>query len=298
LPTRRYTAAAVQNLRCLFAGLFAIGIAVNPAFAERFSYKYRQGQVLSTRAKLAGASMIGQRGGAMARMRFRVTVRQTVRVASVGSGIITLEVTETPVAGQMTAMGRTEPYPRTVTRSLIRMTERGKFLDRKELGPRQPAEGEDKDDRGMEAADAFFGLSFPDRELNPGDVWEETVQVGDAAQPRAVHLRSRYVGREMFRGRSCIKITSVASMTASETTGAPPPGAVSESEGGVAMRGKMTAALTTYFDPVAGVEVYQRATLTLVTRTDLSGLSPDAGEFVSVSRINSVQGQEATGRRK
>lgn len=245
--------------------------------------------------------MIGQRGGSLAKMRFQVTARQTLRVVSVASGVVTLEATDTPVSGQMTAMGRTEQYPRTPTRYVVRMTERGKFLSRKPVGATASAAAQPDPTGGdttMEAVDAFFGLSFPDRDLKPGDTWEETVAVGDTAKPRTVQLRSRYVGRELFRGRACAKFTSVATMSATETIGAPQPGAVSEGEGTVATHGRMTANLTTYFDPVTGLEIYQRATLTVLSRTDLSGFSPGAGEFVSISRINSVQGQASTRRRK
>jgi hypothetical protein len=258
----------------LVAGL----LTPTAARAEQFRYHYRPGQRWESRAGLAGAMMVGQPGSSMAKMQFRVSIKQSQRVASVSGGIVTLEITETPLSGRMTAMGKTQSYPRTATRSVVKMTERGRFISRKSLS----GEGADSGAPGMQAVDAIYGLNFPDRDLKPGDTWEDTVTIGEKESAQKVHVTSRFAGREVFRGRECAKFSTLLSMPMAAESGAP-------ASGDAPGQGKATGNLTTYFDPKAGMEVYQSGSLAVLARADLSGISPGAGDFASVSKINIIQ---------
>jgi hypothetical protein len=262
--------------RCLLtAGLATVAAS---ARAEQFKYLYRPGQQVRSRANLAGAMMMGQAPAALMKAQFRMSLRQTQRVVSVSGGIVTLEITDVPLSGKMIAGGRTESYgSRTPTRYLVRMTERGRFLSRKAL----TAEESSAQMSGMDGADALYGLNFPNRDLKAGDVWEDTVTVGTGASLRKVHMRCRYVGRETFRGRSCARFSTVLSM--------PSGGDAAGGMGVPGSQGRMTGTVTTYFDPKAGLEVYSNGSLVVVERADLTGISPDAGELVNVSKINVVQ---------
>jgi hypothetical protein len=250
------------------------------ARAERLRYQFRPGQNLQYRANLAGATMLGRTGGKMARMQFRMNARQLQRVRSVSGGVVVLDVVETTLSGKMTLGGKTEAMPRTPNRSVVRMTARGRFLERKGSNEADEA-GEAGGAAGVEGADVLFGLNFPDRDLKPGDTWQDTFVLGSKAQPRRVRATWKYVAREVFQGRSCAKITTVLSMPMSD----------SDPELGAAFmqQGKMSATMTTYFDPKAGVEVYSSGSLITASKADLSSLSPEAGELANVTKINLIQ---------
>lgn len=272
--------------------LFAITLLAALAFpaaghAEVFRYKYRPGQVVLNRVNMAGASMAGPPGGAMVKAQFRMSVRQTQRVRSVGGGIVTLEVAETTVSGQTTSNGKTESVEKSTTRSLVRMTERGRFLSRTPVGE----QAKDEESSEIEGTDALFGLNFPARNVTPGERWADTITVPAVGGARKVQVTTHYVGREKFRGRNCARFSSVLSlpMTAGAETGAPE---------GVAAQGKISATVTTYFDPEAGVEVYSSGSLVLLARADLSKVSPEAGELATVSKINMIQSLAGSGARK
>ncbi|HEU4753817.1 MAG TPA: hypothetical protein VFU47_11975, partial [Armatimonadota bacterium] len=193
-------------------------------------------------------------------------------------GVVTLEITETPVSGSMTSAGQTEAMPKAPTRTLVRITERGRFIDRKDLT---------KDAGGsagspLDGTDVLYGLNFPARDLKPGDTWEDTLTVGTRGQTQKVHVTWKYLGKEQFRGRNCAKISTVFNMPMAMAGGDALPGIAPPT-------GKLTGSVTTYFDPQAGVEVYSSGAVVMTARADLTSLSPEAGEFVSVMKINMVQ---------
>ncbi len=265
-------------MRYLLLSAALLGLAP-AARAEQFRYLYRPGQTVRTRANLAGAMMVGQASGSLMKAQFRMSLRQTQRVVSVSGGIVSLEITDVPISGKMIAMGRTESYDnRTPTRYLVRMTPRGRFISRKTVS------GDDSSSQvsGMEGADALYGLNFPERDLKPGDTWEDTLTVGDPAYRKKVRMSCRYVGRETFRGRACAKFTTTLAML----TGADASGAGASLPGS---EGKMTGTVTTWFDPKAGLEVYSSGSLSVVERADLTSISAQAGELVNVSKINMIQ---------
>lgn len=269
----------------LAVGLLLV-IAPSAAHAEKFKYGFRPGQVIESRAGMAGASLMGPGGGDLLKMQFRVTIKQTLRVLSVAGGVVTLEVTDKPVAGKMTAMGRTQEYDRQTTKSVVRLTQRGKFLSRRELpapgAPAAIAEVEAGGTDGMEGADALFGLNFPDRDLKPGDTWRDTITVGPRESPTKVVMTCRYVGQETVFGRKCAKFTSTLSRAAGESE---PEAALP----GLETQARFSAGQTCYFDPVAGIEVYTSGWMTSTARTDFSALSQEGGELLSATRINVVQ---------
>lgn len=263
-------------MRFVFLALIALTLPT-AARAERLRYQFRPGQRLQYRANLAGATMLGQSGGKMARMQFRMNARQLQRVRSVAGGVVVLEVVETTLSGKMTLGGKTEAMPRTPNRSVVRMTARGRFLERKG----QNEAGEAGGASGVDGADVLFGLNFPDRDLKPGDTWQDTFVIGSKAQPRRVRATWKYVAREVFQGRSCAKITTTLSMPMSDSD--PELGA------DFSQQGKMSATMTTYFDPKAGVEVYSSGSLISASKADLTSLSPEAGELANVTKINLIQ---------
>lgn len=265
------------------AALFTL---IGPAHAERFQYRFKAGQVIEFRANLAGAAMLGQTGGSMMKMQFRSGVRQTQRVRSVSGGVATLDVMETALSGKMVMGGKTEPMVPPPNRSLVRMTERGRFISRQPLTG-VPGEG----GVGIEGADVTFGLNFPARDLKPGDTWQDTFEVGEGTERKRVHGAWKYEAREKFRGRDCIRVSTVLTMkmsgAADGTTGEAP-----------LERGGMTARMTTYFDPKDGTEVYSSGYLTLTSRLDLGAISPEAGELANVTKINMIQWLANTPARK
>lgn len=247
------------------------------ARAERLRYRFRPGQTIQYRANLAGATMLGQTGGQMARMQFRMTARQVQRVRSISGGTVVLEVVETTLSGKMTMGGKTEPMERAPNRSVVRMTERGRFLDRKGQG--DPAE--EGGASGIDGADVLFGLNFPDRDLKPGDSWQDTFVIGSKTEPQRVRATWKYVSREVFQGRPCVKITTTLSM--------PMSGGDTELGPGFAQQGKMSATMTTYFDPKEGLEIYSSGSLVTASKADLTSLSPEAGELANATKINLIQ---------
>ena len=264
--------ASLLPLALLLAALIG---APTAARAERFRYQYRPGQVIDVRANLAGASILGPTTGKMMKMQFRMSVKQTQRVRAVSGGVATLDVVETPISGKMMSGGKTEAMKKPPTRYQIRVTERGRFVSRKDLGPANDEEG----GSGMDGADALFGLNFPDRDLKPGDTWEDTLSVPSGGVPQKVRGTWKYVGRELFQGRDCAKISTTLTIP---TSGGSSGGELNESS-------KMSASMVTYFDPKEGVEVYSSGFLTLTNKADLTAISPDAGELASVTKINSIQ---------
>jgi hypothetical protein len=252
-----------------------------PARAEQFRYRFRPGQVIQNRASVAGASLMGPPAGPMMKVQFRASLRQTQRVRSVNGGVVTLDITDLPTSGSVTSMGRTEPYDRSPSRSVVRLSERGRFISRKstDAGEASMLAG------GMDGADALYGLNFPARDLKPGDTWEDTLALGEPAAAVKVRMVGKYVGRETFRGRSCarfvVTITSPASPDGDESAG----------------QGKLSGTVTTYFDPAAGVEVYSSGSLVMVNRSDLGSVTAEGGELVMATKINVVQSL-VTGRRR
>jgi len=244
------------------------------ARAERLQYRFKPGQVIEFRANLAGASMLGQTGGAMVKMQFRNGVRQTQRVRSVSGGVATLDVTETALSGKMTAAGKTETMIPPPNRSLVKITERGRFISRK------PIDGAPGDGAvGIEGADVTFGLNFPARDLKPGDTWKDTIEVGEGSERKRVHGTWKYEAREKFRGRDCVRVSTVLTMSMNRSDGTEGP----------QERGGMTARMVTYFDPKDGTEIYSSGHLTLTNRLDLGAISPEAGELANVTKINLIQ---------
>jgi hypothetical protein len=251
--------------------------SADAAHAERFHYRFKPGQIIEFRANLAGAAMLGQTSGSMMKMQFRSGVRQTQRVRSVSGGIATLDVTETALSGKMVVGGKTEPMLPPPVRSLVKLTERGRFISRLPLtGP--PGES----GVGIEGADVTFGLNFPARDLKPGDTWQDTFEVGEGTERKRVHGAWKYESRERFRGRDCIRVSTMLTMKIADNA-----------DGGTGEapleRGGMTARMITYFDPKAGSEVYSSGYLTLTSRLDLSAISPEAGELANVTKINLIQ---------
>lgn len=292
LPAFRPETNRIMRSPLLSACLFAL-VAPSAAHAERFKYGFKTGQVVESRAGMAGASLMGPANGDLLKMQFRVSLKQTLRVLSVSGGVVTLEVIDTPLAGKMTAMGRTQDYDRRPTKSVVRITQRGKFLSRKEIpAPGAEAAAAEIEAGGadeMDGADALFGLNFPDRDLKPGDTWQGTLTVGARENPTKVLMTSRYVGQETVHGRKCAKFTSTVTRAPGEEAGAAVPGLETQS--------RFTASQTCYFDPVAGIEVYSSGWMTSTTRTDFSALSPEGGELVSATRINVVQYLASVGRK-
>lgn len=273
-------------MRGFLLGAAALVALPAGARAEQFRYKYRPGQVIIARAGMAGATMMGPPGGAMVKARFRVSMRQVQRVLSVSGGVVTLEVTDTPTSSTATALGRTQAGDRTPTRSLVKMTERGRFISRKPLGTKARTE----ETSGLDAADALYGLNFPDRDIQPGDTWEDSIELGDEMNPRKVQMTCRFVGRETFRGRSCVKINTHITMAVDMSAGDAP-------SGGATGEGKVVGNVTTHFDPAAGVEVYSSGSLILTARADL-GSAGGGGEFASVSKFNLTQSLVSAGSGK
>lgn len=247
-----------------------------PAAAEQFRYKARAGQVQRSRISLAGATMMGS-GEQMVKSRFRSVLRQAARVRSVSGGVITLEVTETPISSVTTMNGQTDRTLEPPTRSLIRMTDRGRFLSRQRLGG-----GQAEEDSPLDGADALYGLNFPARDLKPGESWSETLTVGKTS-PRRVTVTTRYVKKETFRGRPCARFHTTLTMpllTDAE---------MAQFGDGPAPTGKVLGTLTTYFDPALGAEVYASGSISMVMRADLTALNPEAGTLGTVTKINVVQ---------
>lgn len=273
------TPAARSSRKLMRPILLSLVVLLVPAaaHAERLRYRFRTGQTIEYRANLAGATMLGQTGGQMARMQFRMTARQLQRVRSLSGGTVVLDVVESTLSGKMTMSGKTEPMDRAPNRSVVRMTERGRFLDRKGQG--EP--GEEAGASGIDGADVLFGLNFPDRDVKPGDTWQDTFEIGSKAAPQRVRGTWKYVAREVFRGRPCAKITTVLSM--------PMTGGDTELGVGLSERGKMSATMTTYFDPKEGIEIYSSGSLVTTSKADLTSLSPEAGELANVTKINLIQ---------
>ena len=266
--------------------ILAAVVTAAPARAERFKYRFRPGQVIESRVGMAGASMMGPTTGTMLKAQFRTTMRQSQRVRSVKNGVVTLEVTDTTVSGRMTASGRTEPMKREPSKSLVRLTEQGKFLNRQSLTP-----GEQETPSPLDGTDVLYGLNFPDRDLKPGDTWEATRTTGTGPTASKVHVVWKYAGRQPFRGRDCVKVVAVMKI---------PMGNGAAGEGAVeGAQGRITGSVTTYFDPQAGVEVYSTGSLVMLAKADLSQVSQEGGEFASVMKVNIVQSlvSGASGRR-
>lgn len=232
--------------------------------------------------------MLGQSGGQMARMQFRMSSQQLQKVRSVNGGIAVLDVVESTLSGKMTTGGKTESMANKPTRSVVRLTERGRFLERKGIG----AGAEDGGASGIEGADVLFGLNFPDRDLKPGDSWQDTFEIGSKGQRQRVQATWKYVARELFQGRACAKITTVLSMPLTASDADLGLGA------GFSQQGKMSATMTTYFDPKEGIELYSAGSLTTASKADLSGLSPEAGELVNATKINLIQWYVPGGTRR
>jgi hypothetical protein len=271
------------------AALLAAAVIAAPARAERLRYRFQPGQVIENRIGMAGASMMGPTTGQMLKAQFRTTVRQSQRVRSVRAGVVTLEVTETTVSGYMTASGQREAMKRTPTKSLVRLTEGGRFISRQTLTP-----GEKDTPSALDGTDILYGLNFPDRDLKPGDTWEDTRTVGSGEQASKVHVTWKYAGRHLFRGRDCAKIVAVMKIPMGGA------GAADPSEGALpSAQGRITGSVTTYFDPKAGVEVYSTGSMVILAKADLSAVSQDGGEFGSITKINVIQSlvSGATGRR-
>ncbi|MFN3650852.1 MAG: hypothetical protein ACK47B_14850 [Armatimonadota bacterium] len=266
--------------RALAAALCGAALLLGPplsAAGERFQYKLRPGQVLEYRTHVAGAGIMGQPGGEMMKMQMRTAQRVVQRVRSVSGGAITLEVAETPISGKMTAFGQTQEYKPTATRTVYRLDTRGKVLSRKSSAPA----GEGGGLTEMGGLDAMWGVQFPNRELKPGDSWEDRIGAPDDPENPPVKVTTRFVGREKVRGRNCAKFTSVFSM---------PMGGGEEAEEleGPTSTGSVSGTLTTYFDPAAGYEVYSSGSIVIRMKADLSSVSPDAGELANVTKLNYV----------
>jgi len=259
--------------------LAALALALpSAARAEKFRYKYRPGQVVQYRANMAGATMMGQPGSEMMKSTFRMGLRQTQRVRSVTAGVITLDIKDQPVSGSSTMMGQTEQANRTPTSSVVRLTERGRFLSRK-----SSEDGKAKAGSPMDGLDALYGLNFPDRDLKPGETWEDTVTVGTGPAAQKVRVKTRYVGQVSFRGRTCARFSTTLATNLIPESDEPAP----ESMPGTS--GKMTGTVTTYFDPALGLELYSSGSVVMVVRADFTQVSPEGGELATAMKINVVQ---------
>jgi hypothetical protein len=253
------------------------------AGAEVFHYRFAPGSVVQNRISLAGASLTGP-SGQLAKSQFRTQLRQVQRVRSLAGGVATLEVLEAPVKSVTIAAGQTNTSKGSSTRSLVKITDRGRFLGREHVG------GEEQQSDPMDGVDALYGLNFPARDVKPGDTWTDVIPVGEGNDARKVTVTTRYVGKETVRGRNCAKFSTRFTMpllTPSESAAL---------QGGPPLAGKLTGTVTTYFDPAAGVEVYSSGSVSMAMKADLSSLSAEAGELATVTRINVIQ-QLAAGKR-
>jgi hypothetical protein len=135
----------------------------------------------------------------------------------------------------------------------------------------------------LEGADALYGLNFPARDLKPGESWTDTIPIASGGEARTVNVTTKYVKNETIKGRKCAKFQTTVSMPLTAA------GAASPLPEAFAPTGKMLGSVTTYFDPVQGVEVYASGWISMVMKADLTALSPDAGEISTATRINVVQ---------
>ena len=254
------------------------------AHAERFHYQYHPGQMTVSRVSMAGAAILGPTGASMARMQFRSVSRQTERVRSLAGGIVTIDVTDQPISTETIVGGKADRSRKPVSKSEVRVTDHGKFLTRKSSGKSDEA---NDGSPGLDGLDITYGLSFPDKDLQPGDKWENTLTMGSGPTAQRVRATWRYVGHVKFRGRDCIRVNTNVSLV--------PPAMVDDGEpaAAAAPQSRMTANVVTYFDPAKGVEVYSSGSVILSTRADLSALgadgNSDGGSFAGVTKINVVQ---------
>ena len=266
----------VTTVAAALVALLLSGAA--PARAEKFRYKFRPGQTHQNRISMAGAALVGS-GTQSAKSQFRSVLRQVQRVRSVSGGVATLEVTEIPQSNVTITDGQTERSKEPPTRSLVKLTDRGRFLSRQRLG----GGGDLESGSPLEGADALYGLNFPARDLKPGESWTDTIPIDSGAVPRKVNVTTKYVKKETIRGRKCAKFLSTVSMPLIAAGEASPLGEA------FAPTGKMLGSVTTYFDPLQGVEVYASGWISMVMKADLTALSPEAGEISTATRINVVQ---------
>jgi len=270
-----------------YPALAAALLVASPASAERFRYRFVPGETVHSRVSAAAASMMGAAGSEMMKMQFRLTSRQAQRVVSVRGGVVTLMVTEVPLSGRMIALGRSQEYRRPPSKTEVKLTERGRFISRKTIGEEEEQEAGPP---GLDATDALYGLNFPDRELKPGDSWEDHITVGSAEAPMKVNVRTRYAGRQRMLGRDCARFLTTLRLSLDGSgqaaiQGIPEP------------TGRVSGTVTTYFDPRAGIDVYASGSVTLLVRADLQQVSPEAPEMVTVMKINVVQSLMGTGKR-
>lgn len=254
------------------------------AHAEVFRYKFHPGQVISSRLSLAGATMAGQTAGQMTRMQFRTSSKQVQRVQYVSGGVVSLEVTDLPGTYTMSSGGQTQSSKGTATKTLIRLTERGKFISRKSLSGGSEQAGASQ----LDGLDAVFGLNFPAHDIKPGDTWDDTITVGEGLRAKKVHVTWKYLSRETFRARDCARIHASVSVPLDT-------GELSQ-PGMPATQGRISGTVVTYFDPKVGQEIYSSGSIVVQAKADLSGVSPEAGEIATVSKINLVQSLLAGGR--
>jgi hypothetical protein len=273
--SRAGTASVLAVLALALAG---------PAAAEKFTYKYRPGQVLQNRISMAGASLTGMPGAENVKSTFRTVMKQALRVRSVSGGIVTLEVVDVPVSSSTTTAGKTTKGEESPSRSLIKMTERGRFISRKDLSAQADT------DTSLDGVDALYGLNFPARDIKPGESWTDTLTIRSLGVPRKVTVTTKYAGRQKLRGRDVAKFSSSVIFSLLPDA--------QESELGLSSSGKVTGAVTTYFDPVQGVEIYSSGSVLMLLKADLSALSPEAGELGSALKINLVQSLVSPGTRK
>jgi hypothetical protein len=263
------------------ASLFLLALVglSEPACAEQFRYRFQPGQVLQSRVSMAGATMMGQSGGSPFKAQFRAVSRHTQKVRSVADGVATIEVRETPVSGSIKAMGQSESLSQKPTTSVLKLTERGRLVSRKSgKGASTAGPG------GFPGMDVLYGLNFPDRDLKPGDTWEDTINTGEGEDAQSVKISGRYVGRELFRGRPCAKFVTVSSA-------APPESATAGSASGAdfTQNARIAATVTTYFDPAAGVEVYSSGSISMVSKVDLSSVSTQPIQYATAVKVNLIQ---------
>ena len=242
------------------------GLTVTPSRAVVLRYKFKTGQKLMYRDQLALAFVSdGGPQGDKAKWQYRSDslLRQTVKKVDSEAVTVDYETVENHTE-LIHGSGETNKSQNTGHPERVKMTSRGKVVERKQLDPKDKEPGigyTTKLDEFAIVQQVFDGLLLPEEDVEPGATWTDTVSVDltpgdkDVRTPVEVKTEATFKRVVIVRGEECAEL--VTDFTVPLKT----PKDKEAKELNISLEGSIIGHLTSYFAIERGQSVVELATL-------------------------------------
>ncbi len=262
-----------MKLRMVLASL-VVTLAAHGAGAVVLRYQYEQGDQLKYRDQMALAFMADPQGeaGDAARFQFRSNslLQQTVKKVDGDTYTVEYETKENQ-SEVISGDGETEKSEHTGHPERIKLTSRGRVLERKSLGDddNEPMGYTTKLDEFAIIQQVFDGLTFPEGDVNPGDTWGEPLKIDLTPDDKDLRTIVEIEAKTLFKRLVKVRGELCAELVTDFTIPLKTPKDKESKELQLTIEGEVMGHLTSFFAVEQGHAIVELATLGAVGQMTL-----------------------------